>query len=260
MTDERELDVAVAQAMTEMQPETPQPQVEAQPIEVQPTQSVQPKPSESFREIREQLERERLRNMEIEERLRRQEEMLRAQTQQQPQEEHEYTVADDAILEGKDFNKLNKQQKRAREEDRRRYDEELQKTQAMVIEQRLMLEHPDYLQVMTSENLAKLERTKPHLARAIMSTKDPYDMRKTTFEAIKDYVIKEENKELELKAQQEKIAKNQARAIPTTSGVANPSGSPLTKAHAYATGLTDERKKEIWEEAAKQYGKYYNYK
>lgn len=242
------------QEVQEQPIETPQP-VEVAPAPVAETK----KADESFREMREKLEYERRLRQAYEERLRQQEQLLAQQ--QHPEEDYDISIGDDDIAEGKVIKKLSQKQQKEREADRKKYEEQISNMKTMITEQRLLMEYPDFRQVMTTDNLQKLGQLKPHLAKSILANPDTYEAHKTAFEAIKDYVLKQEDKEAELKAQQEKIAANKTRAVPTTSGVSNPSASPLSKAHAYATGLTDQRKRELYEEWAKENGgKYYNYK
>lgn len=258
-----EAEAFAAQAQAEQAAaETPQEQpIEAAPVQQEPVRdkSSRPAPDESFREIREKLEYERRLRQAYEERLRQQEQLLAQQ--QHPEENYDISIGDDDIAEGKVIKKLSQKQQKEREADRKKYEEQISNMKAMITEQRLLMEYPDFRQVMTTDNLQKLGQLKPHLAKSILANPDTYEAHKTAFEAIKDYVLKQEDKEAELKAQQEKIAANKTRAVPTTSGVSNPSASPLSKAHAYATGLTDQRKRELYEEWAKENGgKYYNYK
>lgn len=235
---------------------------QAAPIEEKPEANrdkmSRPSPDESFRELREQRDYERQRRLELEERIRQAEASRQAPP---PEEEPEYHIEDTAILEGKDLKKITQQQQLKFDRENKKREAETRQLAELVIKQRLMMKHPDLEEVMSEKNLKKLGEMKPHLARSILSNSDPYDAYLSTYEAIKDYVIKEENKEAELRSQTERIAKNTSKPPPTTAGSAAPASSPLAKAHAYATGLTDDRKRELFEEWKRESGgKYYSYK
>ena len=256
--------------------EVPTPQVEdkaptdiplptaVEPVQVaaEPTRQETPQ-QENFRYLRE--ERERL-EKKLEQERREKEELIRyvqqqtsMQAQQAPEEE-EYQAPPDEYLEGKHLNKYQQQiklkidrEKKAREESERRMYE-------MMVQQQLMMDYPDYRQVLSAENLDKLEKMNPDLARSILSNPDPLSKRKATYDAIKAFVIpakSNEKKEMELKIQAEKASKNFNKPVPTSSTAS----SPLSKANAFSDGtLTQERKDELFNDWATKSTNYYKFK
>ena len=130
----------------------------------------------------------------------------------------------------------------------------------MMVQQQLMMDLPDYRQVFTAENLDKLEKMNPDLAKSIISNPDPLSKRKATYEAIKAFVIParaNEVKEADLRMQAEKVTKNFNKPVPTSSTASY----PLSKANAFSDGtLTEERKTELFEDWHKKSTASYNFK
>jgi hypothetical protein len=225
---------------------------------------------ENFRYLRE--ERERL-ERKLEQERKEKEELIRymqqanLQAQQQTQPEpidEEIQAPENEYLEGKHLNKYQQQMRlRLDRESKARQDSE-KRMYEMMVQQQLMMENPDYRQVFTPENLDKLEKMKPDLAKSIMANPDPLSKRNATLDAIRTYVIPARKnemdtraKELELRQQSERVSKNFNKPVPTSSTMT----SPLSKANAFSDGtLTDERKTELFEDWHKKSTASYNFK
>jgi hypothetical protein len=241
------------------------------PIAVEPTQITSPEvhtpqdnsPQESWRYLRE--ERERLERR-LDQERKEKEELIRymqqnQQAQQQPvPEEEEYQAPADEYLEGKHLNKSQQQMKLRIDRESKARQESERRMYEMMVQQQLMMDLPDYRQVFTAENLDKLEKMNPDLAKSLIANPDPLSKRKATYDAIKALVIPGKAKEMEvrdLKAQSEKVAKNFNKPVPTSATMS----SPLSKANAFADGnLTEERKTELFEDWAKKTTSHYNFK
>jgi hypothetical protein len=227
-------------------------------------EAVSDKPSrpdrdESFKELRERYDYERRLRQEMEQRL--EWERQQRESSKPAEENYEINVDDDAVLEGRHIKKQAAAVKLEFDRERKKREEENRVMRELIIQQNLQMAHPDFREVMSDENLRKLGAKKPNLAKSILANGDAFSAQESAYEAIKDYVLKEENNESQLKAQQERINRNLEKAPPSTSGAAAPSSSPLAKAHAFSNGLTREGKKELYEEWKREFGgKYYDYK
>ena len=250
-------------------PETPQTQV-SQPEVVQTAKSDVPgspvpdkSAQESFRYLREDRDRLRDELNEIRRALNNQQ-----QQRQAPVEDEEISVnlpGEYDSIESKhlaEMEQKNKLRWKREEEKRLKLEHEMRRMSA---ENRVLSEVPNYKQILTEENINKLEKLKPALARSIASNSDPYEMRIAAIDAISSFVLEDEKtklREAELKAQNKRVEDNSTRPIPTTTGQNNPSSTPLSKAHAFATGmLTEDRKKELWRDYMESTGaKYLDFK
>lgn len=211
---------------------------------------------ESWKYMREELERAR----ELAARERQEKEMLLRQMSekpQTPQEIEEPKFAEEAYIEGKDLNKQQqainlklKREQEAREASEKRMYE-------MLVENRLLQEHPDMREVLSDANLKKLKEMKPDLAKSILSNPDPYSQHKTAIDAVKTFVLPDRTEAKKLEKQAEKASVNLSKPMPSTS-----SASPLTQATAFADkDLTNEDKSEIYKSWVKKtHGSYYNFK
>jgi hypothetical protein len=239
-------------------PETPVAAPEVQPEAVSDKPS-RPAPDESFRELREKLDYERRLRQEMEQRL--EWERQQREANKPAEENYEINVDDDAVLEGRHIKKQAAAMKLELARESKKREDDLNAMRELIVQQNLQMAHPDFREVMSDDNLRKLGAKKPNLAKSILANRDAFSAQEAAYEAIKDYVLKEENNEAQLRAQQERINKNLDKAPPSTSGAAAPSASPLAKAHAYSSGLTKEGKKELYEEWKRESGgKYYDYK
>jgi len=239
----------------------------AQPIQEAPVIQQDTTPQESWKYLRE--ERERLERR-LDQERKEKEELIRYMQQQQVNQqqpepvEAEYQAPDDEYLEGKDLNKYHQQMKlKLDRESKARQDME-KRMYEMMVQQQLMFDLPDYKQVFTADNLDRLEKMNPDLAKSLLSNPDPRSKRKATYDAIKALVVpnkKNEVIEAEYKAQSEKVSKNFAKPLPTTGSIGSATTSPLSKANAFSDGnLTQERKDELFSDWSNKFTAHYNFK
>jgi hypothetical protein len=243
--------------------ESPTPLVGTVPIAETPVVETKPveqstSPQESWKYMREELERAREERAEA---IRYAKDLEKAQREPKQPKERYGKLREDEFPEAKHFNS---QQEELEEEKQRREASE-QRMYNMIVENRLMTEHPDLKAVLTPDNIAKLTKLEPELAASIAANPDPYTQHKAALKAIKTYVMaenKNEARELEIKAQNAKMVNNLTKPMPTTSALNTPSASPINTANAFAGGLlTQERKEEIWKEYVQAAGnKYLNFK
>jgi len=147
----------------------------------------------------------------------------------------------DELAEGKHLTKVVNKIKRLE----KKLEEAQQKTQNTTTELKIKRDFPDFEKVATFENLKKLRDTDPDLADAILSTPDPYKQHALAYKMVKQmgiYVEDKYNKEREL------ANKNSSKPRPLTSISPQQGDTPLSKANAFAGGLTDELKAQLRKE------------
>lgn len=176
---------------------------------------------------------------------------LRAQQQpqttqhQEPEPEEEINYNDEDLVEGKHLKK-----------ERQRYQKELnsikeelkqykQHTYQYTLETRLRTEYPDIENVLTTENVHAFREANPNLATALAYAPDPYIQAVETYKQIKALGLVPEP---EVQADKQRALKNMAKPKPTASISPQGSDSPLSRANAFAEGLTSERKAQLWKE------------
>ena len=119
------------------------------------------------------------------------------------------------------------------------------KTYETTAETRIKQEFPDYDKVVTQESLYILQNQFPELAQSISSNPDLYSKAKAAHLAITKLGINPNDTSI----QQETINKNVAKPKPLASIAPQQGDSPLTRANAFASGLTQELKDQLYKEA-----------
>lgn len=161
---------------------------------------------------------------------------------QQPVKEEPVNINDDDLIEGKHYKALQQEI----QETRKLIAEQQKQTIQSQQEARLKSELPDIDKVMTPENLQSLETLYPHYAQMILTSQaDVYNKKKTAYDLLKSTGIYKDttyDKEKEV-AQRNTSKPKSAVAVSPQSG-----DSPLNQANAFANGLTEDLKKQIWKQ------------
>ena len=187
-----------------------------------------------LREEKERIEREH------QEALRR---LAEYENKKQPVEEENLDIDlnDDDLFEGRHYKKIKKQLQRQQEE-LKKYQEQVKTTKT---ETKLRSQFSDFDTVLTPENIKRLRETEPEIADTIASNNDIYTKAVSAYKMIKKlgiYVEDEYDKE-RLVAQ-----RNSLKPKPLVSVSPQQGDSPLARANAFADGLTQERKDQLWKE------------
>jgi len=207
-------------------------QVEETPTESKPVESSAEK---NFRALREEAARARkerdaallaLKKMEEERSL---------------NQKDEDELNDDSLVEGKH---LNKTQKRLR-----KLESELSKYQQqnseLAAETRLKSQYPDFDQVVTKDNVEALKKAYPEVAHMLQVGPDLYASAASAYTLIKKFGITQEDNY----SQDRALAQKNSSKPRTLSSISPQQGeSPMSRANAFANGLTDDRKKQLWKE------------
>ena len=113
-------------------------------------------------------------------------------------------------------------------------------------EARLKQVYTDFDKVVSAENIAKLKEVDPETAETIAMSNAPlYTRGAAAYKRIKELnLIVEDNHEGDRARAQENVAKPR----PSNSVSPQQSDSPLGMANAFANGLTEDLKKQLWKE------------
>lgn len=226
---------------------------EEQEVE-QEVQEVKPEPApkkidqaKNFRELKEQKEQIQRERDEYARRLHEYEQQLKPQAKQ-VEEEPETQYAPDDLVEAK---YLKKYDKKIRELEEKLNNTE-QRTTIHNVEARLKANYPDIEKVVNTDNIEILKAAYPELAQSLNSNPDIYSKAAATYTLIKKLGIMPEDTYMEDK---QKAQKNAVKPRPLASVNAQQGDSPLSKANAFANGLTDDLKAQLrreMEEARKR--------
>ncbi len=238
-----------------------QPEVDlnqAQQIDEAAQQAAAPEPEKpkeegfqarNFRELkaiamREKVEKERLAR-ELEDIKRQLSQMPQAQERQAMPEASEYediSLADDEIAEGKHIAKLNKNTRKAIE-NQRRLEAELE---AIRIERKLEREIPDFYQVVTDDNVKAFALLDPALAEVIGSYPNIEKRAKAAYSAIVKAGI---HKMADYDTQKELVKQNMSKPKPVTEVAQTGGTSAMSRSlDNYSGDLTDEMKRMYYQE------------
>lgn len=218
-------------------PEAPSAEIMAdnQEQEVIKVESKPTEPQESFKQLRAaKLKAERERD----ELLR----QIQAQSAAQaPQEDEDVNLDADALVEGKHYKKMQAKIKRLEQ----RLENSYQQSTQTAVEAKLKAQYPDFDKIVSGENIAQLRDQYPEIAATLHSTADIYSKAVSAYTMIKRLGIAQDDvyQEDRLKAQA-----NAAKPRPLASVSPQQGDSPLSRANAFANGLTDDLKKQLHKE------------
>jgi hypothetical protein len=199
---------------------------------------------ENFKAIREAKEKaERERDLLLSKLL----EMQNAQSSQkvqpeiieEPEQDFDFNVNDDDLLEGKHAKKIIAKMQKM-EKALENYKNQSYNTS---VEAKIKLNFPDFDQVVSHDNVAILNEQEPELAASLRDTKDIYTKAAAAYKAIKRMGIYKDESAF-MKEKDIAIA-NSKKPRPLTSVSPQQGDSPLSKANAFANGLTSELKEQL---------------
>lgn len=158
-----------------------------------------------------------------------------------PEEDLSIDLGENDLAEGKHLTKIQKQLKRQREELQRTQDE----TRSLLVETRLKAEYPDIEKVVSADNIKALSELYPEIAQTLNASSDYYSKAKAAYTMIKKFGIHVEDN---YSSEREAVAKNAAKPRPLASVSPQQAESPLSRANAFANGLTEELKAQLRKE------------
>lgn len=250
--------------------DTPQPEQQAAPepeqIQPEPQEIAQPEPApapvketrnaSNFRALKEQAAKIARERDEMKALLEQYQRAQQAPTAALVSEPDDIEIDPEGYAEGKHVKTLAKQIKQMKDE----LERTRKHTQGLAVKAALISEHPDFEKVVTQQNLATLEMTYPHLAKAI-NVNDPYTAGKACYDLIKQFGIDNDDAQ-ESEIAKAVIAQNMAKPKPAAAvkGTRVSNESTMGRASEFYTGeLNDQMKKQFYKElqdAMKGYGGY----
>jgi len=238
------------QAMQEMQPEQEVEQVEeAEPVEevVLPSK---PTPQDSFKAVREAKERaERERDLLMAQMIEMQSRAKQPEKVEQPLEpefdEQDFAIDEDALVEGKYVKKVVSEIKSLKKQ----LETFKNQTSQISVEAKIKAHFPDFEEVVSKENVEILNAEYPEIAQSLKDTKDIYAKAKAAYTVMKKFGIGQIDQELIMK-QKEKIkaVANVSKPRPLASISPQQGDSPLSRANAFANGLTKDLQAQLLKE------------
>lgn len=208
----------------------PQEQIEAQSQSPEPTEQAKEISDKeiNFQRMREKLQRLEQENQEFKQYI------TQATPKNSPPEEDELGLEDDDIPDGRLVKKLYKQIETLK----KTYEADKQAT----LPERLKTKFQDFDQVVTKENLEKLQHTEPEVYASIISGKDLYSKSVSAYKTLKALGIVKDDPYVQDK---ERVHQNQTRPL---SAQAIRGQGALSEANVFAKGLTPELKKQLQQE------------
>lgn len=177
---------------------------------------------------------------------------MRAQ-QEQPhihddeiEEDYSINLKDDDLVEGKEIAKLVKKINNLES----KLKKSQQQSSQMSVETRLKMQYPDIEKVLSQENLMRLKNEEPELAYTISMNPDLYSQSVTAYKQIKKLGIVQDQPIQNYETEKQIIQKNISKPRPVVSINAQQGDSPLSRANAFANGLTEDLKKQLQREMA----------
>lgn len=191
-----------------------------------------------LRESKERAERER------DELIRRLESIEAQQKQSQvPQENipEDYSIAPDDLVEGKHLSKYDREISALKKQ----LQSYQQQTSATAIEAKLHSQFSDFQNVVNADNVAMLRELHPEIAQSISANTDLYSKAVSTYKLIKQLGIVPQNTYDQERA---RAHQNATKPRPLASVSTQQGDGALSRANAFANGLTDELKKQLHKE------------
>jgi len=164
------------------------------------------------------------------------------------QEDFSMGVNADDIVEGKHLTKVGKEIHALKEElkqYKKQSQQQQQQSHLTATEAKLKSQYPDFDAVVSKENLDSFNFTYPELAQSISATSDLYTKAVSAYTLIKKFGVYQDDT---FKAEKERAQKNAAKPRPLTSVSPQQGDSALSKANAFANGLTKELQQQMLKE------------
>ena len=198
--------------------------------------------AENFKRLRESKDRVERERDELHRRIR-DLEMSNNNSKQSSEEEEDLTItiAPDDLAEGKHLNKVSKKIKRL-EKQLENYQKQ---ASTESVEAKLKYEYPDFDKIVSKDNIESLKIAYPEIARTLNDSTDLYSKAISAYTMIKKLGIHVEDT---FGSDKTRVSENASKPRPLTSVSPQQGGSPLSKANAFAGGLTPELKKQLYRE------------
>lgn len=207
------------------------------PVRTQPSneETAQQKNFKAMREKADRAERER------DEAIRRLREIEAASKPLVPSDD-EFNIGPDELAEGKHLNKVVQEMKRLKGE----LNEYKKKSSEETTEARIKAEYPDFDKVVSRDNIEALKNNYPEVAHTLNSSNDLYATARAAYTLIRKLGISPEVNPYE--ADKDLAQRNSVKPRPLASVSPHQGDSALSRANAFANGLTDDVKEALRKE------------
>ncbi len=217
-----------------------QPTEQQEEVQSQEQAPVEDKTASNMRRLREKSERMERERDDMYRRL--QESESKYAQPKSSDEDDDINLEPDALAEGKHLRKVMQKIKKLEDENR----QHRQRTAVDITEARLKSQYGDFDRVVTKENIESLRDEFPEIAESINSNPDLYKRAVSAYTIIKKMGIHQESEQFE--GEKAMVKKNAAKPRPMASLSPQHGDSPLSKANAFADGLTKELKAQLHKE------------
>ncbi len=210
-----------------------------QPLEQAQAASIEKPNDRNIRDLRkkaEQLESERNEYYRL-----LQEAKKQPQSQESTENMDDLSINPDDFVEGKHIHKLYKKLNSVTKE----LQEYKQQSSQVTAESRLKMNYPDFDSVVTPDHIAVLREQYPELAASINSNQDLYSKASSAYTLIKKLNIVPDSS---YDNDRQRISQNMSKPRPLNSVNPQQGDSPLSRANAFAQGLTPELKNQLLKE------------
>lgn len=162
---------------------------------------------------------------------------------EESEQDFDFSIDDDALLEGKHVKKLVQELKNQKKQLKQYHSQ----SSDMAIEAKIKANYPDFNDVVSSENIQRLNQEFPEIAQTLKNTPDMYNKAVSAYSIMKRFGI---HKDRSYDEDKMKAIKNAQKPKPLASVSPQQGDSPLSKANAFANGLTSDLKKQMLKEMA----------
>lgn len=209
------------------------PQVDQQLVEKKAEELYQ---ARNFKILREQAEAIARENAELKRRL----------EQNNPKRSESFDIKDDDLVEGRHL----AQYKAYIDQKAQETEQKLQQYTALMEENFVKAQCPDFYEVVTEENLHKLAKEYPEVASTINSSSDNKAKAVAAYKLIKKFEIHNP----QMQSDKDLVAKNAMK--PKSSNTIPTSETDLSRVNAFERGMTDAEKEAKWKQM-REYAKNY---
>lgn len=207
------------------------------------------KADENLRDIRiakEKAERERdamlTQMLEMQAKLQEKSQLKYKEVEELEDDLSDFNVDPESFIEGKQFKRI---------ADKIKHMEKQIKTyqkasKEATVESRIKTQFPDFDEVVSTANIEKLNQSYPDIARSLRDTPDFYSKASAAYNIIKQFGFDKENmKKNVMDSDRMRAITNAAKPRPLASVSPQQGDSPLSKANAFANGMTEELKAQL---------------
>lgn len=207
-------------------------------VQEQPQESEQVRNFRAIKEKAKQVERERDEALKMLKEYRDQKQSAQPQA---PEEIDTFGMNPDDLVEGKHLSKVAKELYDLK----RQLNQTQQQSHMAQTEARLKAQFPDLDKVLTPDNIETFKYAYPELAATVDSTQDIYTKAVSAYTMIKKFGVYQEPG---INPEKEIARKNAAKPRPLTSVAPQQGDSPISRANAFANGLTKELQDQLFKE------------